>query len=157
MGGDPSYDPLRVNTTWPYRLGSLGSPLLLLWVSWLGFSRGSGIPPVAAIIGLSGLAFLAVGLLDSPLWVRFTDDGVVRRCALRRVLHPWDEVIALVRPRRQRGLVSRMMGPGGEVPGLAIRRTSSRVLLYTHRERPDQADVIERLLARVAPGLDMPD
>ncbi len=150
------YDPLRVDTSWSYRLGSWLSPVLLLWVSWLGFSRGSGIPPIAAILGLLGVAMGAVAVFDSPVWVRFNDAGVVRHCPLRQVTYPWDDVIALSRPARRRGILTRFFGGETAPGGMALRRASTKVLLYTHRERPDQHDAIGRLLQRVAPGIDMP-
>lgn len=151
------YDPLQIDTSWAYRLGSWASPVLLIWVAWLGFSRGSGVPPVALIIGLLGVAMGVVALFDSPVWVRFGDDGVVRRCPLRQVEYRWDDVISLVRPSRRQSLLGRLVGGQAAAGGLAIRRESGKVLLYTHRERPDQRDAVERLLAAVAPGIDMPE
>ncbi len=147
---------------------SAASPALLLGLgAWgiIGAGQVRTLPLVLVVLGI-GLALVAA--FDVPFRIIVDDDGVTRRCLLRRQRFAWDDVVAFRRPqprRGRRGISQAVGGPGGDgepmsAPGkgglLLETRARRQYLLSLGRERPATYGAIEEAVRRHAPGLSMP-
>jgi hypothetical protein len=82
---------------------ALATPPLLLAMALLTLSVGSPIA-VPIVFGALGTLLGAVVVFDFPLAVEVNASGLVRVCLLRHHSLSWEEIAAIVKPRR-RGLV----------------------------------------------------
>jgi hypothetical protein len=82
---------------------ALATPPLLLVMALLTLSVGSPIA-VPIVFGALGTLLGAVVVFDFPLAVEVNANGLVRVCLLRHHSLSWEEIAAIVKPRR-RGLV----------------------------------------------------
>jgi hypothetical protein len=82
---------------------ALATPPLLLAMALLTLSVGSPIA-VPIVFGTLGTLLGAVVVFDFPLAVEVSANGLVRVCLLRHHSLSWEEIAAIVKPRR-RGLV----------------------------------------------------
>jgi hypothetical protein len=82
---------------------ALLTPPLMLGMALLTLAVDSHIS-VPIVFGLLGTFLAVVVLFDFPLALNVGDDGLTRVCLLRHHVVPWDQVGAIIKPRR-RGLV----------------------------------------------------
>lgn len=82
---------------------SVASPVLLALFAWGALAVDA---PLLISLLLAGLAVALgyVALYDFAIAVELGDEGIVRRCMLRRQLIRWDEAAAVAKPRK-RGLL----------------------------------------------------
>lgn len=144
------------------------SPGLLLGLGLWGWIRAGEVRIVPTILLVFGLALGVVAALDVPHKIVVSEQGVLRRCLLRRRLFPWDEIVAFRRPQARRGRrgvsgnSSRSRSAAGGPPpvskgGLLLETTERRqYLLSLGRERPATYGAIQEAVSRYAPGLSMP-
>lgn len=133
------------------RLGvQAATPLFLLALGLAGLRGGGGVVPV--VLTAFGVGTALVVLLDLPVRSEFTEEGIVRVCALRQQHLPWSRVVAVERvgglggmPRRS-GDVGAERSPG-RMRGLAARTGPRRVhLLVDRRESHAEWDALRSLL-----------
>lgn len=82
---------------------SVASPLLLALFAWGALAVDA---PLLVSLLLAGLAVALgyVALYDFAIAVELGEEGILRRCLLRRQLIRWEEAAAVAKPRK-RGLV----------------------------------------------------
>lgn len=82
---------------------SVASPVLLALFAWGALAVDA---PLLISLLLAGLAVALgyVALYDFAIAVELGDEGILRRCMLRRQLISWDEAAAVAKPRK-RGLL----------------------------------------------------
>jgi hypothetical protein len=100
---DKTTEPMRISESTVRVVLALATPPLLLAMALLTVAVGSPIA-VPIVFGSLGTLLGAVVVFDFPLAVEVNADGLVRVCLLRHHSIAWDEVAAIVKPRR-RGLV----------------------------------------------------
>jgi hypothetical protein len=100
---DKTTEPMRISESTLRVVLALATPPLLLAMALLTLAVGSPIA-VPIVFGSLGTLLGAVVVFDFPLAVEVNVDGLVRVCLLRHHPIAWDEVAAIVKPRR-RGLV----------------------------------------------------
>lgn len=142
-----SRPPLVLHSS-PWRLAVQAlTPLVLAGLGLLGLDGGLRPLPVGLL--LAGLATAGVVLFDLPLRSEFTDEGILRVCALRRQHLPWSRVVAV---ERLGGLPSRPDADGTRKPpgrprGLAARTGPRRIhLLVDRRESHAEYAALRDLL-----------
>lgn len=149
MPDDPS--SVTVYTSWRGLASAVASPLVLVGLGgYLMTATGPGVVALVLLVLGSGLG--AVTLWDYPRRARFTAAGIERVCFLRRQLLPWDQVVALERPRppvlsqvKVRGSDQALRPPSG---GLVARGAGRRRYLLTDRiESQREFDAIQQVLA----------
>lgn len=79
------------------------TPPMLLGMAMLTLAVESPMP-VPIVFGLLGTLLGTVVIFDYPIAVELNEAGVVRVCLLRHHRLQWDDIAAIVKPRR-RGLV----------------------------------------------------
>lgn len=110
MAGPESY--LTMNeTTEPMRIPeskvrvalAVLTPPMLLGMALLTLAVQSPLP-VPIVFGTLGTLLSMVVIFDYPIAIELNDIGLVRICLLRHHRLSWDDIAAIVKPRR-RGLV----------------------------------------------------
>ncbi|HUF95324.1 MAG TPA: hypothetical protein VMO52_04505 [Acidimicrobiia bacterium] len=96
-------EPMRISESTVRVILALATPPLLLAMALLTLSVGSPIA-VPIVFGALGTLLGAVVVFDFPLAVEVNANGLVRVCLLRHHSLSWEEIAAIVKPRR-RGLV----------------------------------------------------
>lgn len=96
-------EPMRISESTVRVILALATPPLLLVMALLTLSVGSPIA-VPIVFGALGTLLGAVVVFDFPLAVEVNANGLVRVCLLRHHSLSWEEIAAIVKPRR-RGLV----------------------------------------------------
>jgi hypothetical protein len=79
------------------------TPPMLLGMALLTLAVQSPLP-VPIVFGILGTLLGAVVIFDYPIAIELNDNGLVRICLLRHHRLSWDDIAAIVKPRR-RGLV----------------------------------------------------
>jgi hypothetical protein len=79
------------------------TPPMLLGMALLTLAVQSPLP-VPIVFGILGTLLGAVVIFDYPIAIELNDNGLVRICLLRHHRLSWDDISAIVKPRR-RGLV----------------------------------------------------
>lgn len=100
---DKTTEPMRISESAIRVILALATPPLLLAMALLTLSVGSPIA-VPVVFGALGTLLGAVVVFDFPLAIEVNANGLVRVCLLRRHSILWEEIAAIVKPRR-RGLV----------------------------------------------------
>lgn len=100
---DKTTEPMRISESAIRVILALATPPLLLAMALLTLSVGSPIA-VPVVFGALGTLLGAVVVFDFPLAIEVNANGLVRVCLLRRHSISWEEIAAIVKPRR-RGLV----------------------------------------------------
>jgi hypothetical protein len=96
-------EPLRISESTIRVVLALTTPPLLLAMALLTLAVGSPIA-VPIVFGVLGTLLGSVVVFDYPLAIEVDEKGLVRVCLLRHHSLPWEEIGAIVKPRR-RGLV----------------------------------------------------
>jgi len=96
-------EPMRISESTVRVILALATPPLLLVMALLTLSVGSPMA-VPIVFGALGTLLGAVVVFDFPLAVEVNANGLVRVCLLRHHSLSWEEIAAIVKPRR-RGLV----------------------------------------------------
>ncbi len=152
--------PVVLHTSWRGRLQQLIAPLILFGVAAAGFARAGEPRPIPVVLSAIGSVLLVIQLLDFPVVSVFGPTGIERRCVLRRVHLPWDDIVAIARPgtivgggsARVRSFVGAEPGTvsnQGLVAEVGDRRR--RHLLADHIEGQAEYDAIERGLREWSP------
>ncbi|CAN5822787.1 hypothetical protein BH23ACT4_BH23ACT4_11380 [soil metagenome] len=100
---DTTTEPLRIPESKVRVALAVLTPPMLLGMGLLTISVQSPTP-VPLVFGILGTLLGAVVILDYPIAIEVNDAGVVRICLLRHHRLSWDEISAIVKPRRK-GLV----------------------------------------------------
>lgn len=79
------------------------TPPMLLGMALLTLAVQSPLP-VPIVFGILGTLLGTVVIFDYPIAIELNDNGLVRICLLRHHRLSWDDIAAIVKPRR-RGLV----------------------------------------------------
>ncbi len=82
---------------------SVASPVLLALFAWGALAVDAPLLISLLLVGLA-VALGYVALYDFALAVELGEEGILRRCLLRRQLIGWDETAAVAKPRK-RGLM----------------------------------------------------
>lgn len=100
---DKTTEPMRISESALRVILALATPPLLLAMALLTLTVGSPIA-VPIVFGALGTLLGAVVVFDYPLAVEVNANGLVRVCLLRHHSVSWEDIAAIVKPRR-RGLV----------------------------------------------------
>lgn len=100
---DETTEPLRIPESKARVALAVLTPPMLLAMALLTLSVESPIT-VPLVFGILGTLLGAVVILDYPIAVEVNETGLVRICLLRHHRLSWDEISAIVKPRRK-GLV----------------------------------------------------
>jgi hypothetical protein len=100
---DKTTEPMRISESKVRVVLALATPPLLLAMALLTLAVNSPIA-VPIVFGALGTLLGAVVIFDFPLAIEVNADGLVRVCLLRHHSLSWEEVAAIIKPRR-RGLV----------------------------------------------------
>jgi hypothetical protein len=100
---DKTTEPMRISESRVRVVLALATPPLLMAMALLTLAVGSPIG-VPIVFGALGTLLGAVVIFDFPLAIEVNTNGLVRVCLLRHHSLSWEEVAAIVKPRR-RGLV----------------------------------------------------
>ncbi len=96
-------EPLRIPESKIRVVLAVVTPPMLLGMALLTLAVQSPLP-VPVVFGILGTLLGAVVIFDYPIAIEVNDHGLVRICFLRHHRLNWDEIAAIVKPRR-RGLV----------------------------------------------------
>lgn len=96
-------EPLRIPESKIRVVLAVVTPPMLLGMALLTLAVQSPLP-VPVVFGILGTLLGAVVIFDYPIAIEVNDNGLVRICFLRHHRLSWDEIAAIVKPRR-RGLV----------------------------------------------------
>ncbi|MEX1037422.1 MAG: hypothetical protein WDZ96_01040 [Acidimicrobiia bacterium] len=96
-------EPMRIPESKIRVTLALVTPPLLLGMALLTLAVESPLP-VPVVFGILGTLLGTVVIFDYPLAVELNETGLVRVCLLRHHRLGWDDIAAIVKPRR-RGLV----------------------------------------------------
>ena len=96
-------EPLRIPESKVRVTLAVLTPPMLLGMALLTLAVQSPMP-VPVVFGILGTILGAVVVFDYPIALELNDDGLVRICLLRHHRLSWDDIAAIVKPRR-RGLV----------------------------------------------------
>lgn len=96
-------EPLRIPESKVRVTLAVLTPPMLLGMALLTLAVQSPMP-VPVVFGILGTILGAVVVFDYPIALELNDDGLVRICLLRHHRLNWDDIAAIIKPRR-RGLV----------------------------------------------------
>ena len=96
-------EPLRIPESKVRIALAVLTPPMLLGMALLTLAVQSPVP-VPIVFGVLGTLLGAVVILDYPIAIELNDNGLVRICLLRHHRLGWDDIAAIIKPRR-RGLV----------------------------------------------------
>lgn len=96
-------EPLRIPESKVRIALAVLTPPMLLGMALLTLAVQSPVP-VPIVFGVLGTLLGAVVILDYPIAIELNENGLVRICLLRHHRLGWDDIAAIIKPRR-RGLV----------------------------------------------------
>jgi hypothetical protein len=151
---DPSgpLEPFLLHSAWRGIVASFASAVILSALAIWAFAAG-GVGPISVILGFVAIVLSAIAILDYPVALRVSDDGLQRRCLGRRSLLPWTSVQTITRTAdvatsaAEGGRFRRGRGPGGLV-AVSGRR---RYLLTNHSESRDEFVLLKQAIELWAP------
>ncbi len=100
---DTTTEPLRIPESKVRVALAVLTPPMLIGMGLLTLSVQSPMP-VPIVFGILGTLLGTVVILDFPFAIEVNETGLVRVCLLRHHRIGWDEISAIVKPRRK-GLV----------------------------------------------------
>lgn len=100
---DKKTEPMRIAESKIRVALAVLTPPMLLGMALLTLAVQSPVP-VPVVFGILGTVLGAVVIFDYPIAIEVNDMGIVRVCLLRHHRLSWDEIAAIIKPRR-RGLV----------------------------------------------------
>lgn len=154
------YRPVVVHTSWRGRLVQAVASIVLVGVGIIGFSAAGEFRWVPAAFVTIGVIVFVIQLIDFPLVTVFDEQGIERRCLLRRNRLAWDDVETVARPGRatSRGSAAfRRLTGGDSTPtssmGLVaeVGEKRRRHLLTDRIESQAEFDELARVMHEWAP------
>lgn len=147
-------EPFLLHSAWRGIVASFASAGAFAALATWAFAAG-GVRPISVVLGLIALALSAVAVLDYPVALGVTPDGLQRRCLGRRSTLPWDRIHKITRTAdvassaAEGGKVRRGRGPGGLV-AVSGRR---RYLLTNQSEHRDEYQQLVAAVEHWAPNV----
>ena len=143
-----------IHSAWRGVIASYVSAAIFLLLAIWSFV-GGGVSVIFVILALIAVALTAIAVLDYPIAVGVTPDGLVRRCLGRRQLLAWSQVEQITRTAdvassaAERGRIRRGRGPGGLVAVIGRRR----YLLTNQSENRDEFHALRTAVSAWGPDV----